>query len=95
MKVRDAALIALPAAALAAGLATYAHAGDGGDEGIPVEYSYDTGSHTARVFAFCIGADAMYLLGDTDDWYTAPSSENCGEGGFLLDPANDGEWEES
>lgn len=83
---------ALTSAAIAFGAATYqANAGGDNDQ---IVYSYDTGSHTARVFAFCIGSTEINLLGDTDEMQTWADSGNCQEGGFLTDPANDRNEEE-
>lgn len=62
---------------------------DGGDGERPIEYSYDAGSGSARVFAYCIGSTGIYLLADTDEMRTEPSDENCAEGGFLRDEDND------
>ena len=71
------------------GAAFGVYAADDDDAPQPVVYSYDAGDDTARVYAACVGEDAVYQMGNTDDWWVAPGSGNCAEGGFLLDAGND------
>lgn len=86
MRPRDILLVVLPAAALAAGLTSAATATNS-----PVErelddvqvYSFDTGSHTARVWIWCTspGGNGIYMVGDTDQFQVIESDPECAEDG--------------
>ena len=56
----------------------------GEDNEIDTEvYSFDAGSHVARVWAFCFGVNGVYMVGDTDQFQVLPGDANCAEGGLI------------
>jgi len=83
-RVIDATFAVVIVGSLTAAGVTAGAALAGEDNEIDTEvYSFDAGSHVARVWAFCFGGNGIYMVGDTDQFQVLQSDEECNEGGVL------------